>query len=96
MKKPKTDVYIKPRAPDYPPKKHEEEIQNRFECPKCGKKTVTVSHLIRSDYRGRATIACGACKLHKVYEATAITDPVDVYSLLVDDFAAGRLSLRRN
>ena len=47
---------------------------------------VTVTKLVRSDYSGHATIKCGKCGLQRRYEATSLTDPVDVYGMLVDEF----------
>lgn len=65
-------------------------IPKVFNCPKCGKDTVTINLVKPSTLEGRgiATLTCGNpdCKLQDSVETTFISDPVDAYGDFIDKF----------
>nr|MDO8083783.1 hypothetical protein [Candidatus Sigynarchaeum springense] len=58
----------------------------QFACPNCGQNTMKVEKLKRSEENGFAIIKCSNCLLEERYDAGPLTDPVDVYAMLVDAF----------
>nr|MDO8113877.1 hypothetical protein [Candidatus Sigynarchaeota archaeon] len=57
-----------------------------FACPNCGQNTMKVEKLKRTEGKGFAIIKCSNCLLEERYDAGPLTDPVDVYAMLVDAF----------
>ncbi|MBN2150024.1 MAG: hypothetical protein JW839_01130 [Candidatus Lokiarchaeota archaeon] len=58
----------------------------QFACPNCGQNTMKVEKLKRTEGTGYAIIKCSNCLLEERYDAGPLTDPVDVYAMLVDAF----------
>ncbi len=58
----------------------------QFACPNCGQNTMKVEKLKRTEGSGYAIIKCSNCLLEERYDAGPLTDPVDVYAMLVDAF----------
>ncbi|MEX2683635.1 MAG: hypothetical protein Q6373_018815 [Candidatus Sigynarchaeota archaeon] len=58
----------------------------QFACPNCGQNTMKVEKLKRTEGSGFAIIKCSSCLLEERYDAGPLTDPVDVYAMLVDAF----------
>ncbi|NMC06597.1 MAG: hypothetical protein GYA24_15375 [Candidatus Lokiarchaeota archaeon] len=58
----------------------------QFACPNCGQNTMKVEKLKRTEGSGYAIIKCSSCLLEEKYDAGPLTDPVDVYAMLVDAF----------
>jgi transcription elongation factor Elf1 len=62
----------------------------QFACPNCGQNTMKVEKLKRTEGKAFAIIKCSNCLLEEKYEEAqgvgALTDPVDVYAMLVDAF----------
>ncbi|MHC1591861.1 MAG: transcription elongation factor [Candidatus Helarchaeales archaeon] len=61
-----------------------------FDCPKCGKNSITIEINKPSTLEGRgvAIITCGHpdCKLQDSVEITFISDPVDAYGDFIDRY----------
>jgi transcription elongation factor Elf1 len=58
----------------------------QFACPNCGQNAMKVEKLKRTEGSGYAIIKCSNCLLEERYDAGPLTDPVDVYAMLVDAF----------
>ena len=67
-------------------------IPKIFDCPACGKNTITIEMNKPSTLEGTgsALITCGNpdCKLQRRVETTFISDPVDAYGDFIDKYYA--------
>lgn len=61
-------------------------IPSIFQCPHCGRISLTVE--INKD-RTKAVIQCGSCGLQSELEVTPIFQPVDVYGKFIDMYHSG-------
>ncbi|MHA1792857.1 MAG: hypothetical protein ACTSVI_09450 [Promethearchaeota archaeon] len=57
-----------------------------FACPHCGAMAMKVEELNNDEENGYAIIKCGKCGLEARYPAGPLTEPVDVYGSLIDEF----------
>jgi len=66
-------------------------IPSIFQCPHCGKISLTVE--INKD-RTRAVVQCGSCGLQSELEIPSIFQPVDVYGKFVDLYHSGKAEIK--
>ncbi|MHA1144475.1 MAG: hypothetical protein ACTSRW_07045 [Candidatus Helarchaeota archaeon] len=65
-------------------------IPRIFDCPKCGKNSITIEVFKPPtlEGRGHAVITCGNpdCLLQRTVQVTFISDPVDAYGDFIDQY----------
>lgn len=65
-------------------------IPKIFQCPHCGKTTLTIEI---SKGTGEATVKCGSCGLQYTTIAPPIFQPVDVYAKFLDEYHEGKAEI---
>ena len=65
-------------------------IPKIFQCPHCGKSTLTVEI---SRGSGEADVRCGFCGLHYKTVIPQIFQPVDVYARFLDEYHSGEAEI---
>ena len=66
-------------------------IPSIFQCPHCGKISLTVE--INKD-KTKATIQCGNCGLQYELDIPPIFQPVDAYGKFIDLYHSGKAEIR--
>ena len=61
-----------------------------FQCPHCGKKTLTVDF---EKENNKAIIKCGSCHIYAEIDVNYMFHPVDAYSKFVDLYHEGAIPL---
>lgn len=62
-----------------------------FQCPYCGRKTLTVEVNKRDPHEALATVRCGSCGFFTRVTTHPMLHPVDVYAKVLDMYDEGRL-----
>ncbi|QKQ99864.1 transcription elongation factor [Metallosphaera tengchongensis] len=71
-------------------------LPKTFECPRCGKISITVEFEDKDSRSKMAEIRCGSCGLKTELEIPSIYDEANAYGRFIDLYLEGKLEIKED